>query len=120
MNEYVAQPLSSLCMWIFGVGFASTAIFLLSFAQFTMRRIEKQIKKEEPVLQQPLGFGGSRIVTYAYSIVLPERLALRLERLIDVRIVREYSNKTDWVLGVLFIVASHSWIILTMMCFYNR
>lgn len=120
MNEYVAQPMSLLCMWIFGLGLVSTAISLLSFAQFAMRRIEKQIKEAGRDTHQPLDFAGSKIVTYAYAIVLPERFALRLHRLIDAQIVRDYSNKTDWVLGLFFIVASHLWIILTMLCFYSR
>src|SRR6218665_362384 len=120
MNEYVAQPMSDWCMWVFGIGLISTAIFLLLFAQRTMRRIEKQIKKDNLQTQQPLDFGGSRIVTYAYAIVLPEHLALRIERLIDVRLVRRYANNVDWVIGMLFIMASHLWILSVLLCFFMR
>jgi hypothetical protein len=120
MNEYVAQPMSDLCMWMFGIGLISTAIFLLLFAQRTMRRIEKQVKKDNLQAQRSLDFGGSRVVTYAYAIVLPEHLALRIERLIDVRLVRHYANKADKVIGMLFIIASHLWILSILLCFFMR
>jgi hypothetical protein len=54
-----------------------------------------------------LDFGGRKIVTYAYAVALPEHPALRIERLIDIRLVRRYANKVDRVIGVLFILASH-------------
>jgi hypothetical protein len=120
MNEYVAQPMSDLCMWAFCIGLISTAIFLLLLAQRTMRRIEKQIRKDGLDMQQPLDFGGSKIVTYAYAIVLPEHLALRIERLIDVRLVRRYANKVDSVIGMLFIMASHLWILSILLCSFRK
>lgn len=107
-------------MWSFGIGIISTAISLLIFAQFTMRRIEKQIKSDGLDVQQPLDFGGSRIVTYAYAIVLPEHRALRIERLIDVRLVRRCANNVDRVMGLLFIMASHLWILSILLCFFMR
>ncbi len=120
MNEYVAQPMSDWCMWVFGIGLVSTAIFLLTFAQFTMRRIEKCIKNDCRDAQRPLDFGGSRVVTYAYAIALPEHLALRIQRLIDVRLVRHYANKVDRVVSVLFITASHMWILSIFLCSFIR
>lgn len=94
-------------MRVLGLGLISTAILLLIIAQFTMRRIEKQIKNEGRDMQRPLDFGGRKIVTYAYAVALPEHPALRIERLIDIRLVRRYANKVDRVIGVLFILASH-------------
>lgn len=115
MIEYVAQPMSNWLMWVFGIGAISTGIFLLLFAQLTMRRIEKQIKSDNALSYQPLDFGGSRIITYAYAIIFPEHIALRIARLIDVRLIRSYANKTDWVLGLLLIATSHLWIVITLL-----
>jgi hypothetical protein len=94
MNEYLAQPMSTLWMLVFGIGFISTAIFLLLFAH-CIRLIERRIRRDGREGSRPLDFGGSKIVTYAYAIVLPEHGALRIERLIDVRLVRRYANKVD-------------------------
>lgn len=116
MNEYVAQPMSDWCIWIFGLSFISTAIFLLAFAQFTMRRIEKQIKKDDVLHYKPLDFGGSRVVTYAYVIVFSERIALRMDRLLDVPVIRSYAAKSDWWLGLFFLLTSHIWIIFMLSC----
>lgn len=119
MNEYVAQPMSPLWMWFFGIGLISTAIFLLLFAH-RVRLIERQIRKDGREESRPLDFGGSKIVTYAYAIVLPEHLALRIERLIDVRLVRRYANKVDSVIGMLFIMASHLWILSILLCSFRK
>ena len=95
MNEYVAEPMSIWFMWFFGVGAMSSCILWLVFAQFTMRRIERQIK-EAGISVGFLWDGlGGRIVFYGYAIALPERLALRIERLINVNLVRSYANKAD-------------------------
>lgn len=115
MIEYVAQPMSNWFVWVFGTGAISTGVLLLLFAQLTMRRIEKQIKSDNALSYQPLDFGGSRIITYAYAIVFPEHIALRIARLIDVRLIRSYAHKADWVLGLLFIITSHLWIITTLL-----
>lgn len=118
MNEYVAQPMSDWCMWAFVTGLVGTAIFLLLFAQLTMRRIEKQIKQDKVETYQSLDFGGTRIITYAYVIVLPEKIASRMDRLINVGLVRHYANKRDWFLGLGFILAGDAWIISVMLCFF--
>ena len=118
MNEYVAPPLSDWCMWSFLIGLVSTAFFLLLFAQLTMRRIEKQIKNNNLKTYQPLDFGGSRIVTYAYVIVLPEKIAHRMKRIIDVELVRSYIRKSDWFIGLGLIIASDAWLISTLLCFF--
>lgn len=102
-------------MWFFGVGAMSSCILWLVFAQFTMRRIERQIK-EAGISVGFLWDGlGGRIVFYGYAIALPERLALRIERLINVNLVRSYANKADWWGSVLFIVTSHLWIGFTFL-----
>lgn len=119
MNDYVAHTMSPLWMWVFGIGFISTAIFLLLFAH-RVRLIERKIKQKGRDGLRPLDLGGSKIVTYAYVIVFPEHIALRLERLIDANIVRGYATKTDWITGLLFIATSHCWIISTILYFYLR
>jgi len=102
-------------MWFFGVGAMSSCILWLVFAQFTMRRIERQIK-EAGISVGFLWDGlGGRIVFYGYAIALPERLALGIERLINVNLVRSYANKADWWGSVLFIVTSHLWIGFTFL-----
>lgn len=119
MNEYLAQPMSTLWMLVFGIGFISTAIFLLLFAH-CIRLIERRIRRDGREGSRPLDFGGSKIVTYAYAIVLPEHGALRIERLIDVRLVRRYANKVDRVIGMLFIMASHLWILSILLCSFRK
>ena len=103
-------------MWAFGIGALSSGIFLLIFAQFTMRRIEKQIKLDQSLSYEPLDFGGSRIITYAHAIILPEHIALRMNRLIDVSLVRRYTNKTDWWRSFLFIITTDTWILFVLFC----
>lgn len=102
-------------MWFFGVGAMSSCILWLVFAQFTMRRIERQIK-EAGISVGFLWDGlGGRIVFYGYAIALPERIALRIERLINVPLVRSYANQADWWRSVLFIGTSHLWIGFTLL-----
>ena len=110
INEYVAQPMNAWFMWFFGIGAIGTCFLWLTFAQFTMRRIEKQFKQDGA----PVGFLwdglGGRIVFYAYAILFPERCALRIERLINVRLVRSYATKADWWRSCIFVITSHMWL----------
>src|SRR5690554_2243778 len=107
MNEYVAEPVSAWFMWVFGLGAVSTSISWLIFAPLTMRRIEKQMRQDG----MPEGFIwdgiGGRVVFYAYAILFPEKGALRIERLIDVRCVRSYATKADWWRSSFFVTTSH-------------
>lgn len=105
-------------MWVFGVGFLSTVFFLLIFAPFTMRRIENQAITEHPQYRKPLDFGGGSVIFYAYAILFPEHIALRIDRLLDVRTIRSYATNTDWMLALFVVVSSHVWIIATVVCFF--
>lgn len=49
------------------------------------------------------------VFTCAYAIVFPKKIALRIKRLIDVRLVRSYATKADWWRSLLFIITSHFW-----------
>ena len=100
-------------MWFFGLGFLSTGILILIFAPYTMRRIEKQAIAEHPQYRQPLDFGGG-VIFYAWAIVFPERIAMRIDRLIDVRTVRNYATKTDWILALFVMVTGNTVLIVSL------
>ncbi|HEX7764230.1 MAG TPA: hypothetical protein VF433_11545 [Cellvibrio sp.] len=51
-------------------------------------------------------------MSYAFAIVFPEKLALRLNRLIDAAVVRRYAHQSDWWLGLIFLLTSYTWLIL--------
>ena len=75
-----------------------------------MARIEKNIRKDgHPESFVWDGIGG-RIVFYALAIVLSKRIAMRMDKLIDVDLVRQYSTKKDWVLGFTFLLVTDIWI----------
>lgn len=111
MEYQLTEPMNDFVMWGFVALLLGSGFFLLTFAQFTMRRIEKQIKKDGVAFKEHFDFGGTKIVDYAIAIVLSERAALRIERLIDVRVVRSYATKTDWWLGLLFLITMSTWIL---------
>lgn len=104
------------CFWAFLIGFGCTAISLFSFSWLTMRRIEKQIKKYHLTDVKPLDFGGDRTVIYALAIVSPEHMALRLERFLDVRVVRNCANKADRIRGMLFLASFFLWVASILVC----
>lgn len=93
--------------------FILTAIAWILFARLTMARIEKSMEADG----LPKGFAwdgvGGRVVFYAYAIILSEKNALRIERLIDVRLIRDYANANDWWRGLFFIVVTNLWLIIT-------
>ena len=95
---------------IFLTLFSLTAVSCLLLAQFTVRRIEKEIKRSEVAYEKAADFGGSRIVTYAYAVLLPERIAQRLAPLIDATLIRSYATGMDWWRSLFFVLASHCWI----------
>lgn len=93
--------------------FIVTALTWILFARFSMARIEQSIKKNG----YPESFAwdgvGGRIVFYALAIVLPEKLANRIDRLIDVSLVRRYATRKDWFFGVCYLVATNAWLVVS-------
>ncbi len=92
MNEYVSHPISEWLVWTIVISTILTGIFMISFAQFTMRRMEKQFAKESRSAQIRGDFGGGRIIRYALVILLPANLSTNLNRLIDVELVRAHMS----------------------------
>ena len=94
--------------------FIFTAVAWLLFARLSMARIERSIEEDGlPVGFQWDGVGG-RIVFYALAIVLPLKMAMRIDQLIDVELVRKYATRKDWVLGICFLIAGDTWIFVTI------
>jgi hypothetical protein len=93
---------------------AFMAISWLTFAQLSMRPIEKKMKADD----KPDSFSwdgvGARIFSYAFAIVFPEKFALRLNRLMDVTTIRSYANKSDRWRGALFLSITYTWLILIL------
>ena len=117
--EYASS--NTLTDWFFTIFltlFALPAVSCLALAQLTMRRIEKQIKKDEISHNQALDFGGSRIVTYAYVILLPKRFAQRLTPIIDAELIRSYATKIDWWRCLFFVTSSHLWLAIAFFGFF--
>ena len=100
--------------WFFLFLFISTgftSVSLLIFAQFSMRPMEKKMKADG-ISNDFLWDGvGARVFSYAIAIVLPEKLALRLNRLMDVKRIRSYASKSDWWRGIFFLSITYSWLL---------
>ena len=95
--------------------FILTAITWITFARLSMARIERDMKKDGiPESFVWDGIGG-RIFFYSYAIAFPEKVAKRFNRLIDVSLVRRYSNNGDWLRGVMFLATTYTWIIFTFL-----
>lgn len=92
--------------------FIASAISWLTFAQLSMRPMEKRMKADGV----PNGFVwdgvGARIFSYAFAIVLPEKFALRLTRLMDVKLIRSYASRADWWRGLFFLSITYTWILI--------
>lgn|SRR5690554_715834 len=85
-----------------------TAFSWISFARFSMARIEKAIKEEDGSNSFAWDGIGVRTIFYAYAIALPERFAIRLEqRLIQSSLVRSYSSQFDHINALTFLVSSN-------------
>ena len=100
--------------------FIVMAITWIAFARLSMARIERSIKGDGlPDGFQWDGVGG-RIVFYALAIVLPPKMAMRINQLIDVELVRKYATPRDWALGFSFLISGNTWIFITIvaMIFY--
>ncbi len=103
--------------------FIAAAISWITFAQFSMRPMEKKMK----ACGIPSGFQwdgvGVRIFSYAFAIVFPEKLALRLTRLMDVKLIRSYASKADWWRGFFFLTIIYTWtlnILITFVIEYSN
>lgn len=114
MEYLLTDPMNDFVMWGFIVLLLSSGLFLLAFAKFTMRRIEREIKRDAIDYVAPANFGDGGLVSYAFAIVLPERVALRMVRLLDVELIRSYATKTDWWLSLLFLITMDAWILLSL------
>jgi hypothetical protein len=114
MEYQLTEPINDFFMWGFLILFLSSAFFLLTFAQFTMRRIEREIKRDVIDYVKPVNVGDGGLVSYAFAIVLPERPALRLAHFLDVELIRTYATKTDWWLSLLFLLTMDAWILFAI------
>lgn len=114
MEYQLTEPMNDFFMWVFLVLFLSGGLFLLAFTQFTMRRIEREIKRDVIDYVAPANFGDGGLSSYALAIVLPERAALRMVRLLDVELIRSYATKTDWWLSLLFLITMDAWILFAV------
>lgn len=110
MNELIDQPISPWYMWFVAIGFLFVGIFWLIFAQSTMRRIEKALKADNAHNDFVWDGLGARIFSYAFAIVLPEKVAHRLNRLMDVKLIRSYATEADWWRGLFFLVITYLWL----------
>ncbi len=83
-----------------------------------MRRIEKEIKRDGVDYIAPVSFGDGGMVYYAFAIVVTERAALRMERLIDARVARSYATKMDWWLAMLFLISMDAFVLFSVACYF--
>lgn len=90
--------------WAFGISAGLAMFSWLLLARITLRNIENKIIVSGGQRPCPWDGLGSRIVFYAYGIVLPEKQAGRLERIYDVSLVRNHSTRTDKALCIFFLV----------------
>lgn len=96
----------------FFILFILTAVAWITFAQFTMRPIEKKMISDALSNNFAWDGVGARISFYAFAIVLPKKIAIRLNRLMDVETIRRYSNKLDWFRGLFFLVSINTWLVV--------
>lgn len=95
---------------LFFVFFFLTALSWITFAQFSMRRIEQKIQADGLPNDFSWDGVGARVFSYAFAIVFPENLALRLNRLMDVSTIRSYAVKADAIRGAIFLSVTYIWI----------
>lgn len=114
MEYQLTEPMSEWFFWFFLIGMMCTFITWIAFARLSMARIEKKIKDDGAPGSFAWDGVGGRIVFYALAIVLPEKIALRINKLIDVELVRKYATRKDWVLGICFLIAGDTWIFITI------
>jgi len=101
--------------WSFGTGMMATFISWLIFARLSMSRIERDMKRDKLADMFAWDGIGGRIIFYAYAIVLPERMATRIDgRLIDALLVRKYANYADRIRGFVFLMATNIWLLIVL------
>jgi hypothetical protein len=89
--------------------FIAMAITWILFARLSMARIERQMKQDNRLIGFEWDGIGSRIFLYAFAIVFSDARAKRIDRLINVSLVRSYSTHGDWLRGLFFLIASNVW-----------
>jgi len=95
--------------------FLFTAFSWISFARFSMGRIEKLIKEQGGPDSFAWDGIGVRTIFFAYAIVLPQRYGIRLEkRLIQSSLVRCYSSRFDRINGLILLISGN---LLVLACF---
>lgn len=72
-----------------------------------MRRIEHKIQADGLPNDFSWDGIGARVFSYAFAIVFPENLALRLNRLMGVSTIRSYAVKADVIRGVIFLSVTY-------------
>jgi hypothetical protein len=89
--------------WTFGISASFAMLSWLLLARITMVNIERRIIASGGQRPCPWDGVGSRIVFYAYGIILPEQRAKRLGRIFDVSLIRNHATYRDKILSVFFI-----------------
>lgn len=114
MEYQLTEPMSEWFFWFFLIGMLSTFVTWIAFARLSMSRIERAMRREGLIDTFTWDGLGGRIVFFALAIVLPEKLARRINALIDVVAVRKCSSNIDWLLGLLFLLSADIWILGSM------
>lgn len=114
MEYQLTEPMSEWFFWFFLIGMLSTFFTWIAFARLSMSRIERTMRRDGLINTFTWDGLGGRIVFFALSIVLPVKLAYRINALIDVAAVRKYSSNIDWFLGLLFLLSGNIWILGSM------
>ena len=97
--------------------FIAAAISWITFARFSMRPLEKRMTADGIQIGFQWDGVGARIFSYAFAIVFPENFALRLTRLMDVKLIRSYANKADWWRGFFFLTITYIWLLVVFIAF---
>lgn len=91
--------------WAFAVAIFLPLFSCLLFARITMAGIDRTVLNSTG--KHPCAWDefGVRSMFYAYGIVLPERQAMRLQRIFDVANVRKYATRRDKLLSIFFLLS---------------
>lgn len=88
--------------WAFAVAIFLSLFSCLLLARITMAGIDRKVLNSTG--HHPCAWDefGVRLMFYAYGIVLPERQAMRLQRIFDVANVRKYATRRDKLISIFF------------------
>lgn len=101
---------------LFGIFMMATFISWLCFARLSMARIEREMKRDGLSRCSPWDGVGYRVLWYLWAIVLPVGDWNRADDpLIDVPTVRRYATRFDRILGMIFFVSGHTYIIVVVL-----